>query len=100
VPFKYEAERLPYEMPGVYFSDFTLPHAVYVECKGYFPAQDRKKLLAVRRAHPELDLRILFERPHVKIGKGPASMSYGQWATKHGFIWAQGPEIPHDWILG
>lgn len=100
IAFRYEAERLPYEEPRIYVSDFVLPHAVFVEAKGYFSPQDRKKLLALRRAHPDLDLRLLFERPENKIGKGPHSATYAKWATANGFKWAKGPGIPQEWVLG
>jgi predicted nuclease of restriction endonuclease-like RecB superfamily len=67
VPFEYEAVRLPYERPCVYVPDFmvitTSGKTVYIEAKGYFPPADRRKMLEVKRAHPDADIRLVFQKP-------------------------------------
>lgn len=101
IPWTYEESRFPYETPHVYTPDFSLPGKVYVECKGYFPAIDRKKLLAVKRANPDLDIRILFQdasRTLLPRNRAPTSRTYGQWATANGFIWAEGRVPPRSWV--
>lgn len=98
ISYQYERDRLVYVNPGVYTPDFTLPGGVLIEAKGYFPLQDRKKMLCVKQSNPTADIRILLQTPNKKIGKGPASMTYAKWCCKHGFPWAEGPEVPLDWL--
>lgn len=93
VPFSYEPVRIPFVIASHYIPDFVLSTPlgkVYVECKGYFRPEDKRKLLAVKRQNPSLDIRILFwsKRP-----------SYIKWAEKHGFKWAV-EKIPKDWLRG
>jgi predicted nuclease of restriction endonuclease-like RecB superfamily len=93
VPFKYESEKIPYVIASHYKPDFVLSTPlgkVYVECKGYFRPEDKRKLVAVKRQHPSMDIRILFYAER---------SSYTRWATKHGFKWAV-EKIPKDWLSG
>lgn len=115
VPFQYEATQLCYEVPRVYVVDFDVPggsipkgervvstvsaHTVHVEVKGYFPREDRQKLLEAKRANPDRDIRIVFQNPRNKLTKAKRSMTYGQWADRHGFKWAKG-SVPDEWLLG
>lgn len=71
--------------------------AILIECKGHFPAAQRSKMLAVKRAHPDIDIRFLFANARERIGKN-SKLNYGQWATKNGFKWAEGVLIPPDWF--
>ena len=48
---------------------FYLPNGIYLECKGYWEAQDRRKIKAVKQLHPEIDLRMVFQSPFNKISK-------------------------------
>ncbi len=98
IPYVYEQERLMYDIPGVYTPDFSLPGGVKVEAKGYFDAVDRRKMLAVKRANPDADIRMLFQNPYKRLSKGPGSLTYAAWCAKNGFPWAEGPEIPADWV--
>ena len=66
----YESMRIDYDMPRIYVPDFILPNGVIVECKGYFPPEDRAKMMEVKRNNPDLDIRILFQRDS-KLGTGP-----------------------------
>ena len=94
VDFKFEATRLTYNTPRIYIADFTLPNGVLVETKGYFPSADRRKMLAVKKAHPELHIHLLFQNAANKIGKSKNALTYGAWATKYHFPWAEGPKVP------
>lgn len=98
VPFQYEAETFLYEMPTTYVADFSLPLGVIIECKGYMDARTRKHLLYVKKKYPNTDIRLLFQRASTKLARGPQSMTYGQWATKHGFVWAE-KTVPESWVL-
>jgi hypothetical protein len=98
IGFEYESENFEYAVPHLYYPDFSLTfHSFAVEAKGYMPAADRKKLLAVKEAYPDLDLRLLFQRASTKLSRATNSMTYGQWATRHGFTWAEGT-IPEEWL--
>jgi predicted nuclease of restriction endonuclease-like RecB superfamily len=93
VPYKYEAEKIPYILNGIYIPDFILRTSlgkVYIECKGYFRPEDKKKLKAVKRQHPEIDLRLLFYS---------YKPQYIKWCIKHGFKYAV-QTIPKEWYLG
>ena len=82
-----------------YKPDFVLGNGVIVETKGRFTATDRAKMLNVIRDNPNLDIRLLFQRANQRITSSKNSMTYGEWATKHGFIWSCGEEIPEEWFL-
>jgi len=98
VDYRYEGNPLPFEIPCLYVWDFQLPNGVIVETKGYFDADDRRKMREVKRAHPTLDIRLLFMKASNKIGRGARSMTYGEWATRNGFCWAEGT-VPDTWLL-
>lgn len=93
VDFKYESERIPYTISGNYIPDFVLHTSagtVYLETKGYFRPEAKRKMVAVKKQHPELDIRIVFYS---------ASKTNIRWATKHGFKFAF-HKIPEDWLAG
>lgn len=80
-----------------YHPDFRLPNGVLVETKGRFTAEDRAKMLNVMRDNPTSDIRFLFMRANQRITRSKNSMTYEQWAEKHGFRWSIGEEIPEEW---
>ncbi len=80
-----------------YLPDFRLPNGVLVEGKGRLTAEDRAKMLNVKRDNPEADIRFLFQRGNKRITKSRNSMTYEEWAEKHGFLWAIGENIPEEW---
>ena len=85
-----------YTTTARYIVDFRLPNGVLIESKGYFSARDRRKMLQVRKDHPDLDVRFVFQRANNRLTKSPNSMTYWQWAEKHGFKWTEGT-IPEEW---
>ena len=95
--YDYETQALPYIIKAVYTPDFILANGVIVETKGVFDQDDRRKMLAVREAHPHLDIRLCFQRADVKLSKAPKSLTYWQWAERHGFLWCEG-HIPTSWF--
>ena len=100
VSFGYEAEKVTYEIPArraSYTPDFFLPNGIVVEAKGRFrSASDRQKLILVKEANPELDLRLLFMNAKLPIYKG-SKTTYADWATSHGFPYAE-KRIPEEWL--
>lgn len=95
----YEKEKLKYVTEHSYKPDFIVTlnsgRKIYIEAKGYFRATDRSKLVAVREAHPEKDLRIVFQS-NSKVHK-LSDTRYTDWAEKNGFIHAVG-RIPVEWF--
>lgn len=92
VNFKYEADRISYIITGHYIPDFTIQHPtspIYIETKGYFRPEAKRKLVAVKRLHPSIDIRIVF------YARRPADI---RWAEKHKFPWAI-EKVPDEWMI-
>ena len=102
VKFGYEDTILTYTLPETkhkYTPDFTIysnGKVLFIESKGYLDSSARRKMVAVKLEHPDKDIRILFQRDQ-PIRKG-AKTTYGQWATKAGFIFAFGDKVPQEWL--
>jgi hypothetical protein len=79
-----------------YIPDFRLPNGVLVETKGRLTQPDRAKMLNVIRDNPELDIRFVFQRASQRITRSKNSLTYWEWAEKHGFKWHEG-YIPEEW---
>lgn len=98
VSYEYESTRVPYEIQFNYTPDFILPSGVMLETKGYWEPEDRRKILAVKRCNPDLDLRMVFQAPYNRISKS-SKTTYAQWCDKHGILWSSYHEIPIDWLV-
>ena len=97
VAFSYESLELDYILSCCYKPDFILDNGVIVETKGFLSKEDRRKMVAVKAANPSLDIRFCFQNAKTKLSRGKKrSLSYGQWATKNGFLWCH-KTIPVDW---
>lgn len=96
VRFEYEPIKLPYVIDHNYIPDFRLSNGIIIEAKGKLDAQTRAKMLAVKKAHPELDIRLVFMRGNNKLSKR-SNTTYLSWAEKHGFPAADGV-IPDEWL--
>lgn len=108
--FDYENLKLEYNVPArvsKYTPDFRVG-TIVIESKGAFghgpgrfsggdPAKERQKLILIKQQHPDIDLRIVFQRASTKIYKGSPT-TYAKWATDSGFLWADKGTIPPDWI--
>lgn len=91
VPFKYESERIPYLLAGHYIPDFilSLPTGkIYIETKGHFRPEAKRKMVAVKKLNPKLDIRVVF------YSKKPKDI---KWAIKNGFPYSIGL-IPPEWL--
>lgn len=103
VSFEYEPRTVAITIPArkaTYLPDFVARNApIIIESKGYFynGAKDRQKLVLIKEQHPELDIRIVFSDANKKIYK-KSPTTYGQWATDHGFKWADKGIVPAEWI--
>lgn len=99
VDFTYEEDTLHYVVPAqthTYRPDFKLPNGVFVETKGRWTAQDRKKMSLVIEQHPELNIHMLFALDN-KISPNSRTC-YSDWCTKRGIVHAFGTEVPKEWL--
>lgn len=92
----YEPHQIKYFLDCSYTPDFVLQNDTYLEIKGFFPPRDRRKLLAVKAQHPDLDLRMIFQRNN-PLCKG-SKTTYGMWCDKHKIPWCIWPNVPEDWF--
>jgi len=90
---KIEWEDLRYR---TYTPDFILDNGIIIETKGIFDTEDRRKHLAIREQHPELDIRFVFSNSKAKLYKG-AKSRYFEWCDKHEFKWEH-RIIPEAWL--
>ena len=96
VDWEYESNWYPYVIEHKYIPDFKVGD-VYLECKGYFSAADRRKMKAVKKDNPDLDIRFVFQAPHNKLNKR-SKTTYAMWAEKNGFLWCAYYAIPLSWL--
>jgi hypothetical protein len=97
---EYEKHIIQYTKPEThhkYHPDFKLPNGVFVETKGRFLTDDRKKHLLIKAQNPNLDIRFLFQNSKTKISKA-SKTTYADWCIKHGFKFAD-KDIPDDWLI-
>tara|TARA_R100000900_G_scaffold136222_1_gene114114 strand:- start:433 stop:885 length:453 start_codon:yes stop_codon:yes gene_type:complete len=98
VKFSYESLKIEWEDLAyrTYTPDFVLSNGIIIESKGMFTAADRRKHLAIKRQHPKLDIRFVFENSRRKLRKG-AKSTYGEWCYKYGFLYTS-RVIPEEWL--
>src|ERR1700752_1667671 len=96
VGWDYEKVQLPYTLVGVYNPDFRLlKSGILIETKGLLDRESKRTMVAVKKAHPQLDIRFLFMQADKKV---PGSkQTHGEWARKNGFPFAEGT-IPQEWL--
>jgi hypothetical protein len=90
---KIEWEDLAYR---TYTPDFVLFNGIIIETKGQFTTADRRKHLAIKKQHPNLDIRFVFENSRRKLRKG-AKSTYAEWCVKYNFLYYD-RIIPEDWL--
>lgn len=98
VKYKYEEIKVEWEDLAyrTYTPDVILTNGIVIEIKGLFTPSDRRKHLKIKKQHPELDIRFVFENSRRKLRKG-SKTSYADWCTRYGFRYYD-KEIPEDWI--
>lgn len=97
---QYEQHTICYTKPATdhkYTPDFRLPNGIFIETKGRFVTEDRKKHLLIKQQNPSLDIRFVFQNSKGKIRKG-SKTTYADWCIKHGFLYSD-KEIPVEWLL-
>ena len=96
---QYEQHKIKYVKPEThhtYTPDFRLPNGIFIETKGRFVAEDRKKHILIKSQHPELDIRFVFQNSRNKLRKG-SKTTYADWCIKYGFLYAD-KDIPAEWF--
>lgn len=96
--YLYEAVKIEWEDLAyrTYTPDFVLNNGIIIETKGMFTAADRRKHLAIKKQHPNLDIRFVFENSKRKLRKG-AKSTYAEWCIKYQFLYYD-RIIPEDWL--
>lgn len=105
IPFSYESTKIPYTVSGNYLVDFRITtksgKTIFIETKGNgrsFDGHCKRKMIAVKQQHPELDIRIVFYNDG-KCGpkrKDGTHMLQSDWAKRNGFEYAI-RNIPESW---
>jgi len=98
IKYDYECMKIEWEDLAyrTYTPDFVLFNGIIIETKGMFTAADRRKHLAIKKQHPRLDIRFVFENSRRKLRKG-AKSSYAEWCIRYGFLYYD-RIIPEDWL--
>jgi len=96
IDWKYEAQKIDYTLQGEYNPDFLLVRSgILIEAKGLLDRESKRKMVAVKKQHPELDLRFVFMQNDKKIPG--TKQTHGQWAERNGFPYAEA-RIPESWL--
>jgi hypothetical protein len=96
---EYEKHTIKYTKPATnhtYTPDFKLPNGIFIETKGRFVLEDRKKHLLIKDQHPTTDIRFVFQNSKNKIRKG-SKTTYADWCKKNGFQYSD-KTIPMSWL--
>lgn len=97
----YEKVKLEYIIPEsthIYTPDFAIRENVFIETKGIFDRDDRKKMLLVKEQHPDVKIYLFFSNSNAKIYKG-SKTSYGMWCDKYGFEYSDVKKgLPNEWF--
>ncbi len=93
----YESQSFDLLIPRSYTPDFFLDNGVVLEVKGYFDAEDRRLIKLFREQHPDVDLRMVLQKPHQKLTK-TGKMTYAGWCERCSVPWCEGPRVPTDWL--
>ena len=100
IRYKYDYESIKIEWEDLayrtYTPDFILNNGIIIETKGRFLAGDRRKHLAVKKQHPRLDIRFVFENSRRKLSKG-AKTTYSLWCDRNKFMYAD-RVVPLEWL--
>ena len=95
----YESTKISYQTEHFYTPDFFLPNKnIYLEAKGYWRPEDRRKIRTIRKQHPDIDLRMVFQNPYQTISK-KSKTTYAQYCERHKILWGSYHELPLEWII-
>ena len=97
----YESEVIKYFIEGNYLPDWVLEtkdgRTIFIEVKGYFRPNDLKKMDAVKKSNPDLNLKMVFEKnnrlPKAKVKRD------SDWCEERNVPWILLKDITKEWIL-
>ena len=95
VKFEYESRKIKYFIEYKYTPDFLLPNGIIIEAKGYFRLPQQRLHRMVRKQHPELDIRFVFQKLDSKLQGGRFTCQ--EWCEKYDFKYAE-KTVPEEWI--
>jgi hypothetical protein len=95
--WSYESQSFDLLIPRSYTPDFFLDNGVVLEVKGYFDAEDRRLIKLFREQHPDVDLRMVLQKPQQKLTK-TGRMTYATWCERYSVPWCEGSLIPKSWL--
>ncbi len=95
VEYTYETLELPYVLNGTYHPDFILANGIIIEVKGKLDQQSKRKMIAIRKQYPELDIRFLLMEANKKVPG--TKQTHEKWCDRNGYLWAIGT-VPEEWI--
>ena len=98
VKYEYESTKIPYIIRHNYTPDFLLPNGIYLECKGYWSPEDRRKIKQVKQGNPDIDLRMVFQSPYNRISK-KSKTTYAQYCERLNIPWTRYDAIPIEWLV-
>jgi len=98
VDYEYETNKIAYEIQHHYLPDFILPNGTILECKGWWRADDRRKIKTIKEQNPDVDIRMVFQSPYNKISK-QSKTTYAQWCDRHKIPWCAFHTIPMEWLI-
>ena len=82
----YEVDKFPYVLECNYTPDWKVSDKLYVESKGLFSQEDRRKMKKIKDTYPNITFILCFQNSDKKIAKN-SKTTYKQWAVKNGFHW-------------
>ena len=88
IDYEYESKKLCYVIQHHYSPDFILPNGRILEVKGYWDSADRRKIRAVIKDNPDIDLRMVFQDPF-----------NATWCDRYDIKWCAYHDIPIDWLI-
>lgn len=91
---EYEVSTLPYRLDLLYKPDWKVDNSYYIEAKGLFDYTERRKMLAVIRDNPHIDVRMCFMRDN-KLRRNTETR-YSDWCKSHGIRYSIFPDLPID----
>lgn len=96
IKYRYESTKLPYVLHREYNPDFEMvDHGFFIEAKGLLDRESKAKMLAVKAAHPDIDIRFVFMHANKRIPG--TKQTHAQWAERNGFPWAE-QVAPQEWF--
>ena len=97
VKYEYEDRHIPHQIQHHYIPDFHLANGIFLETKGYWPSNERRKVKNIIEQNPHLDIRMVFQNEHNRISK-KSRTTYAMWCDRHNIKYCSFKNIPIDWL--